>query len=397
MAPPTTSAPMAPPRELIPDALAEILLRLPPSDPASLVRASAVCKPWLRTLTDPAFLRRYRAFHGAPLVLGFLHNPDDRDLPRFVPNAAFRQPRATAAAADHRKCCVLDCRHGRALLYDFRSCEFVAWDPITGRESRIPDKKVPGVYTNHAVLCAAAGAGCDHSGCGGGPFLMASVGVFRSDFDQVDGDLFSLETGARIPPTDSLYLEYDRYAYSLEVQPAALVGGALYFVGSHGTLLRYKILCGRPLLLSLVKLPKRKHLGSVVAMEAEDGGLGLASMYRYSLHLWSRETGAEGDASWVERRVIDLKKLLPVSSPKSPLCLSGFAQGADFVLVSTDDDAVFTIDLKSLQVSKVREMDGVRRDGHIIPYLVLEALRHFLLGPSDILRAIRGYNLANGM
>ncbi|CAN6202934.1 unnamed protein product, partial [Urochloa humidicola] len=363
--PPKSSPP--PTNELIPDAVAEILLRLPPSDPASLVRASAVCKPWLRTLADPAFLRRYRAFHGAPLVLGFLRNPEDRDLPRFVPDAAFRQPPATAAAADHRNCRVLDCRHGRALLYDYRSGEFVAWDPITGRESRIPEKEVPGVHSNHAVLCAAAAAGCDHSGCGGGPFLMASVGVFRgSSFDQVDGDLFSLETGARIPPTDSLYLDYDRYIYYLEDQPAALVGGALYFVGSHRTLLRYKILCGRPLLLSLVKLPKRKHLGSVVAMEAEDGELGLASLYRYSLRLWSRETGAEGDARWVECRVIDLKKLLPVGSPKSCRCLSRFAQGANVVLVSTDDGAVFAIDLKSLQVRKVCEMDGVRR---IIPYV----------------------------
>ncbi|CAL5077007.1 unnamed protein product [Urochloa decumbens] len=363
---------MAPPRELIPDSLAEILLRLPPSDPASLVRASAVCKPWLRTLTDPDFLRRYRALHGAPLVLGFFRNPMNRDLPRFVPDAAFRQPRATAAA-DHRKCHVLDCRHGRALLYDYGSGEFVAWDPITGRESRMLDR-VPDVYTNHAVLCSAD-AGCDHSGCGGGPFLMACVGVFRVAFDQVEAGLFSFETGARrdlLPPNDPLYLnplEYGRY--SLDEQPAALVGGALYFVGSSGTLLRYDVLCGRgrSQLLSLIQLPKKKHLGSVVAMEAEDGGLGLASMYRYSLHLWSRETGAEGDASWVERRVIDLKKLLPVSSPKSPLRLSGFAQGAALVLVSTDDDAVFTIDLKSLQVSKVREMDGVRRDGHIIPYV----------------------------
>ncbi|CAL5091591.1 unnamed protein product [Urochloa decumbens] len=360
---------MAPPRELIPDAVAEILLRLPPSDPASLVRASAVCKPWLRTLTDLAFLRRYRAFHGAPLLLGFLHNPDDRDLPRFVPDAAFRQPRATAAAADHRKCYVLDCRHGRVLLYDYGSSggEFVAWDPITGRESRIPDR-VPDVYTNHTVLCAAAGAGCDHSGCGGGPFLMASVGVFCGSYEQVEGDLFSLETGARIPRTDSLYLnDYDRYTYSLEDQPAALVGGALYFVGSHGTLLRYEILCGRPLLLSLVKLPERKHLGSVVAMEAEGGKLGLATLYCYSLHLWSGEIGTEGDASWVERRVIDLNKLLPIGSPKIPMYLSGFAQGADVVLVSADDGAIFTIDLKSLQVRKVREMDGVGRC--IIPYV----------------------------
>ena len=42
---------MAPPRqppELIDDAVAEILLRIPPDEPADLFRASLVCKLWLR-------------------------------------------------------------------------------------------------------------------------------------------------------------------------------------------------------------------------------------------------------------------------------------------------------------------------------------------------------------
>uniref|UniRef100_A0A0E0AFD5 F-box domain-containing protein n=1 Tax=Oryza glumipatula TaxID=40148 RepID=A0A0E0AFD5_9ORYZ len=60
--------------DLTDDLVAEILLRLRPSEPACLVRASAVCKPWRRILTDQAFLRRYRDFHGAPPLLGFLHN-----------------------------------------------------------------------------------------------------------------------------------------------------------------------------------------------------------------------------------------------------------------------------------------------------------------------------------
>ncbi|KAL6630537.1 hypothetical protein ACP70R_028610 [Stipagrostis hirtigluma subsp. patula] len=67
---------MAPPRqlpELNEDATAEILLRLPPDEPAWLLRAALVCRPWLRLLTDPAFLRRYRAFHGAPPLLGLHH------------------------------------------------------------------------------------------------------------------------------------------------------------------------------------------------------------------------------------------------------------------------------------------------------------------------------------
>ncbi|XP_062181362.1 uncharacterized protein LOC133885644 [Phragmites australis] len=53
---------MAPP-ELMDDLVGEILLRVPPGEPACLVRASLVCKPWRRVVSDPAFGRRYRAFH----------------------------------------------------------------------------------------------------------------------------------------------------------------------------------------------------------------------------------------------------------------------------------------------------------------------------------------------
>jgi len=41
------------PAQLVEDTVGEILLRLPPDDPASLVRASAVCKTWRRALADP--------------------------------------------------------------------------------------------------------------------------------------------------------------------------------------------------------------------------------------------------------------------------------------------------------------------------------------------------------
>ncbi|KAK8444773.1 hypothetical protein SEVIR_9G195766v4 [Setaria viridis] len=91
------------------DLIPEILLRLPPHDPGCLVRCSAVCKPWRRLLTDHAFLRRYRKFHGVPPMLGVLFDLD-LDLPcncfaaRFVRTTSFR-PRAL----DHGGCYVRLC------------------------------------------------------------------------------------------------------------------------------------------------------------------------------------------------------------------------------------------------------------------------------------------------
>jgi hypothetical protein len=70
--------------ELIEELVEEILLRIRPDEPAHLVGATLVCKAWRRIiLSDPGFLRCYRAFHGRrPPLLGFFYNNCwDLDLP----------------------------------------------------------------------------------------------------------------------------------------------------------------------------------------------------------------------------------------------------------------------------------------------------------------------------
>ncbi|KAK1642182.1 hypothetical protein QYE76_059987 [Lolium multiflorum] len=69
---PTGAQASAPP--LPEELLEEIFLRLPPDEPAWLVRASLASKLWLGLVTGPAFHRRYRDFHGAPPMLGFFHS-----------------------------------------------------------------------------------------------------------------------------------------------------------------------------------------------------------------------------------------------------------------------------------------------------------------------------------
>ena len=100
---------------LIDDLIPEILLRIPPDDPACLVRASLACKPWRSVLTDPGFLRRYRAFHRTPPRLGFLRNTlSDSGYTfnaRFVPTSSFRP-----AAPDRRRMRAISALHGRVLL-----------------------------------------------------------------------------------------------------------------------------------------------------------------------------------------------------------------------------------------------------------------------------------------
>ncbi|KAE8820208.1 hypothetical protein D1007_01922 [Hordeum vulgare] len=181
------------------DAMSEIFLRIPPDDPKSLVRAAAVCASWRRILSDAAFARGYRAFHGAPPMLGFLHNEsherswgrgmrrhhEEYLVSNFVSTASFRPP----ACHERRDWPVLDSRHGLVLFRtpkrdeDFVVCDLVTYDrwgivadpecaEITwnwdGKEGE------EGVSWNAAVLCAKDP--CDHLYCHGGPFLVALVG-----------------------------------------------------------------------------------------------------------------------------------------------------------------------------------------------------------------------------
>lgn len=130
------------------DLIPEILLRLPPHDPGCLVRCSAVCKPWRRLLTDHAFLRRYRKFHGVPPMLGVLFDLD-LDLPcncfaaRFVRTTSFR-PRAL----DHGGCYVRDARHGRVLFSsatnEKNEYDLYVWNPITGERWEMLRPVIPG-------------------------------------------------------------------------------------------------------------------------------------------------------------------------------------------------------------------------------------------------------------
>ena len=90
-----------PPAPSLPDELIkEIFLRLPPDEPENLFRPALVCKPWLRILCDPGFLRSYLAFHGAPPLLGACIAPDSRSVKLIA------DPSGPCASADarHRSC-----------------------------------------------------------------------------------------------------------------------------------------------------------------------------------------------------------------------------------------------------------------------------------------------------
>ncbi|KAI4986309.1 hypothetical protein ZWY2020_018939 [Hordeum vulgare] len=397
---------MAAPPQAIPDDLVEeILLLLPPDEPAWLLRASLVCKTWRGIVSHRVFRRRLHELHGAPPVLGFLHNWDDELIPRFIPTTASS---LSLAAPRRHLWRAIDCRHGRALFIsdpeDDGAQELLLWEPITGFRQRVP---VPEAYErtifqpSAAVLCAADG--CGHRDCLGGPFCL----VFVFSVEDLDTDeeeyvtsacVYSSETGAWGELT-SMRVEFliDYTYYSRVLVARSLV----YFMGTGGSILEYDFARHD---LDVFEPPDSdvpySEIFNLILME--DGGLGVSQSLDSHLKLWSREVATNGtdDARWVLSRVIDLKILLPMRAlarADYSLLVLGFAEEANVIFVNTVA-GLFTIELHSERVRKVCDDHGfcnlVPVVGFYTPRSRQEALRaeqhHDLLPPLNITEEVGG-------
>ncbi|XP_047071740.1 uncharacterized protein LOC124680732 [Lolium rigidum] len=353
-----------PPLELVRE---QILPRLPPREPACLLRASLVCKTWAAAISDPAFRTRLHQLHGTPPVLGFLHNWDDGDgVPRFIRTTD--SPFALAAAPDCRSWRALDFRHGRALFLSKgrATWELLIWEPITGSSQLL---RVPEAFeTDHgtrkmaptaAVLCALDG--CDHRDCRGGPFRLVFVfSVAADDGYATSAYVYSSETGTWGEPASMqrmFSMKFTRYS-------SALVGRSkLYFMCDDVWILGYDLAKH-----NLTEIDPPDFMSSDVGifniMPAEDGGLGLGvCQYLHpNLKLWTKDT----DAPWVLSRVINLGRSLPtgnILNPDGKVQLMSFAEGANVVFFNT----ITGIFIAGLQSQKVRKVCVKRGFCNLIP------------------------------
>ncbi|XBI43932.1 hypothetical protein VPH35_108647 [Triticum aestivum] len=347
---------------LIDDVTAEILLRLPPDEPEHLFRAALVCKPWPRILCDPGFLRRYRAFHGAPPLLGLLHRLRviDGDAPaRFASTTS--APDFPHPSSDGRRTRPLDCRHGRVL------------DPVTGDRHAIPAPDIEWLIESAAVLCAADG--CDHLDCHGGPFRVLFVATHDYK-DTICASVYSSETGAWSEPVcldnscacfakhmreGEVYRRY--YTPYLHPKRGTLVGDAVYFTVRLGNaIIKYDL--GKNSISMIDPPPHTMYYIALMAME-EKHSLGFAYIMDSSLDIWSRKVDREGPAEWVQYRVIELEKTIPVAKQDEKPIVVGSAEGVGVIFVCTGA-GLFMIKLSSGQVKKVDE-PGVYFS--VLPYL----------------------------
>uniref|UniRef100_A0ACD5X664 Uncharacterized protein n=1 Tax=Avena sativa TaxID=4498 RepID=A0ACD5X664_AVESA len=353
---------------VLPDELVEeILLRLPPDDPACLLRASVVCKTWGCAVSHPSFRRRIHDLHGTAPVLGFLHEWRDERIPNFVPTTASS---FSLAAPDRRFWQALDFRHGRALFLfitkDWGNPEVLVWEPITGAQRRV---SVPAAYEcsypNAAVFCCGADA-CDHRDCHGGPFRVVFVFTISSGSDEYDSDddehvlsacVYSSETGT----WGELASTHVDHAMDFEHYSSVLVGRSLlYFMSACWLIVEYDW-AGHS--LRVFEGLEECGMGeSCTLMLADDGGLGVNELTEGSnphLKLWSRDASDSTDERWVLSRDINLEKLLSIGSlaKVAGLLVLGFAEGANVIFMNTAA-GLFAIELQSERAKKLCDNHG---------------------------------------
>ncbi|CAL5089169.1 unnamed protein product [Urochloa decumbens] len=332
--------------ELVDDAIEEVLIRCPPDDPSSLLRAALVCRGWSRVVSKPGFRRRYTERHRTDPVLGFLCNVTvGAKSAHFVPTSVSFRPARTV----HHKMCVLDARHGRVLLlHDPPSSvssinlRLVIWDPITDEHRELPAPPVT-VHTwrwNAAVICAASG--CDHHlDCPHhGPVKVVVVGFYHDQmcmysctYSLESGGVWSTHTASSSPDLDCMLFKLER---------SALVGNALHFVFLSQTGFSRILKCDLATKdMSVIHLPRTCFAWPRIFLTTtEHGRLGFVEVGLDKLYIWSRVDGLGRDAGWYQTRVVDLKMLLPSKfiSPHSSLhgAFVGFAGGVGIIFLGTE-------------------------------------------------------------
>ncbi|XBI35992.1 hypothetical protein VPH35_121586 [Triticum aestivum] len=335
--------------------LVEVLIRIPPDEPADLIHASLVCRAWCRLLSGHVFRGRYRTLHKTP--------------PRFVPTTKF-----CPGNAKRRDSFVLDCRHGRVLL----GCEWdredeeekevedgnwkmVVWDPVSGSWTELYN--IFGPDSNRAnytatVLCAANG--CNHTAYNLGPFLVVVAFVSLHDKRLVLVSVYSSKTREWTSPASIHIGGIGTLGAYIVARPAVLVGQALHFLLRRDEgicILKYDLVRHR---LSVIDPPGLCTLmWNPLLISPDDGGLGVVHLDQHGLCLiWSMEMSLDGVVSWIQVREMDLKTLVPIGNPRTSysLKLVGCVEAPISSLLLTlaiTYLGAFRIDLKSLRMRKL--------------------------------------------
>ncbi|TVU43771.1 hypothetical protein EJB05_10264, partial [Eragrostis curvula] len=388
-----------PPSPLMEELIEEILIRFPPNDPASLVGAALVCKPWCRLVCSPGFRRRFTEFHRRRTpVLGFFcrvykPRPMSGEELRFVPTSPsfHRLPHAMTPNWQ-----IVDALHGRVLFCDAVAggdgLRFTVWNPITGRQaSTMRPPMAPQPYKGwKAALLSVDDMDSDDSF--GLVFVatmadgVTSARVYSSEHHAWGMPiLLPSTTTATATATTRKQQQRQRVCVSTlghvarsntnnnNSNTAALV----YFEcrWNYG-ILEYDS-CKQQ--LSFIGLPSQCEQNCITLMTDEDGGgLGFAmiDVHRDSkLFTFSRrDDDASADPScctWAQQREFDLDELFPWDVLFTPLATAtrvvAVVNAFTDVFIGTVH-GIFTVDLNLGRVRQIHHGSHPCDIGQIVPY-----------------------------
>ncbi|CAL4932731.1 unnamed protein product [Urochloa decumbens] len=329
------------------DLLLEILLRLQPL-PSSLPRASLVCKRWHRLVSDPGFLRRFRAHHRPPPVLGFFTSLEGEFVPTLDPPNRIPAARLTLPPHPAHVSLFIGCRNDVALLISLDLKQIIVWNLVTAHQCGVP---YPSLHPLIGAVVRSARYDGQSSLC---PFKLVFLCA-----DNVHGRfvrLYESQSGAwgsMIPTTVEIF---DVFLMAANV----LVGNALCCLLRSGSILKVDLDTQNVAVIEKPVGITSDHLllqYSFQILQTEGNGLGLAVVSAHNkVQLWERNTSSDGDERWFLQKTIRLDTLLslePSMGREVPMIV-GFAEDANVIYVSTYD-GLFSIELRSMEFRKISE------------------------------------------
>ncbi|KAM3352812.1 hypothetical protein ACQJBY_024182 [Aegilops geniculata] len=360
---PSSPSTVTPPPLEDDDLLHEILLRLPPQPPY-ILRASLVSKRWRRLATDPKFLRRFRVHHRRPPLLGVFSSDYKRNISfRSTLDPLYRIP-PERFSLPLEPWAMLDCRHGRVLFVEKKRHQLIVWDPITDHYCFVADPPLFKIRVlGGAVLCAAADQGHVHGDCRSSPFKVVLLGYAKHDDQETEcaASVYFSETGIW-GDVVSTTLPWRNVAYEY----STFVGNAVYWMlmsreGLTEGIVKFDLDQQR---LAVINTPPDVHYrhGSVQVIQAEDGGLGFATLlaphYQPRFQMWERKVNSYGVARWVLRKTVELQKILGLGF--------GIETGISSIVNYTEDahaiffrvhSFVYMVQLESMQSKELFRSD----------------------------------------
>ncbi|CAL4932791.1 unnamed protein product [Urochloa decumbens] len=335
--------------------LSLVLCRLP-SVPPSLLRASLVCKSWHSLISDPHFIRNFRAHQKKPPLLGFFS--DNLGKIEFTtvlgPSDSIPAERFSLPLPVHPGSCVLRSHHGRVLVLNQVQRYFLVWDPVTGEQLNVafpPALDGNMVFIlDGGVVCAATDRDHVHGACHSDPFRLVFIGVLGA---HIIASVYSSETLA----WGNLFsIMQPPYVVRISFNcPSTLLGNSICMslFGEKTLILQFDWGRGN---LALIDIPSDAHqfdaLNSgmchfMITPADDSGGLNFYLLSTFSIYVWKRVFNRVGIARWVRGNTIELGNLCS-QKPTMRLSILGLDEDNNMILKFTDS-VVFTVNLESME------------------------------------------------